>query len=237
MFRFVRGPQDISGHAATPEDVRDRATSSLGDQFFQHRGRLIHKWVDYLDLYDRYFAPWRNTDLVFLEIGVSEGGSLEMWRNYFGPRATICGLDIDRACASRVDPPNLVRIGSQDDPAFLRAVIEEIGQPHIILDDGSHIGRHQRASFEMLWPTLRSGGIYAIEDLHTAYWRDWEGGYRKKGSAIELVKDLVDAQHAWWHDRGGVAPAAEIGGIHQHESIVFIEKIAKARPAHVKVSG
>ncbi len=179
MSRFSRNPQDIAEHFAAPDEARERAKSPLGQQFFTHRGRLIDKWVDYLDLYDRYFSPWRDTDVVFLELGVFEGGSLEMWREYFGPKATICGIDIDPACAVKVDAPNIVRIGSQDDPAFLQTVINEIGRPHIILDDGSHIARHQRASFDSLWPDLRTGGIYAIEDLYTAYWRGgFEGGYR-----------------------------------------------------------
>ncbi len=67
------------------------------------------------------------------------------------------------------DAPNQVRIGSQDDPAFLRSVIDEMGSPDIILDDGSHVSDHQKISFETLWPLLKVGGLYVIEDLHTAY--------------------------------------------------------------------
>jgi hypothetical protein len=237
MFSFFRKPQGISDYAALAEDVRGRAVSELGRQFLEHRGRLIHKWIDYLDIYHRYFASFRGSDVVFLEIGVSEGGSLDMWREYFGARATICGIDIDPLCATRVDEPNIVRIGSQDDPVFLDTVIAEMGRPHIILDDGSHVARHQAASFRHLWPSLRTGGIYVIEDLHTAYWPKWGGGYRRRGSAIEMVKDLIDAQHGWWHDRPPIVPASEVHAIHQHESIVFIEKGDKARPAHVKVGG
>ena len=235
MFSRFRRPQTIVGYEATADDAKGRASSEVGRRFLDHKGRTIHKWVDFLDLYDRYFAPYRGTDFVFLEIGVSLGGSLELWRDYFGERATICGIDIDPACASRFDPPNIVRIGSQDDPSFLADVVNEIGRPHIVLDDGSHVARHQRVSFATLWPKLMTGGIYAIEDMHTAYWKDFGGGYRKNGSAVELVKELIDAQHGWWHDRTPLVPPTEVGGIHQHESIVFIEKIEKARPAHFKV--
>src|SRR5205814_7924687 len=131
-------------------------------------------------------------------------------------------------CAGRVDPPNEVRIGSQDDPAFLRSVAAEMGGLDIVLDDGSHVGSHQVASFRTLFPLLREGGIYAIEDLHTSYWRDWGGGYRRKGTGIEMLKTLIDDLHQWWHEK----PVAErnIGGIHVYDSIAFIEKAPARRP-------
>ena len=65
--------------------------------------------------------------LRFLEIGVSHGGSLEVWRKYFGPDAVIHGLDIDPQCAYVV-PPSVARvhIGSQGDKELLRRVVEEM---------------------------------------------------------------------------------------------------------------
>jgi hypothetical protein len=83
-----------------------------------------------------------------LEIGVFKGGSLELWREYFGPAATIFGVDVNPKCADYVTAPNQVRIGSQDDALFLEKVVLEIGTLDIVLDDDSHIGHHQRRSFE-----------------------------------------------------------------------------------------
>jgi len=170
-----------------------------------------------------------------LEIGVLEGGSLDLWRAYLGPSAVLFGIDIDPQCAAKVTPPSQVRIGSQDDPDFLREVISEMGEPDIILDDGSHVGRHQEASFRTLFPLLKNGGVYVIEDLHTAYWPgEWEGGYRRSGTAIEFVKQLIDDMHAWHHSKGEtLASKAEIGNIHIADSIVFIEKCQVAHPKAV----
>ncbi len=213
---------------------------AMTDVFFAQAGRRVHKWVHYLGIYDRYFRAFCGSKVNILEIGVSKGGSLDMWRDYFGPSATITGIDVDPECAGYVSEPNHVRIGSQDDPAFLRRVVEELGVPDIILDDGSHIGRHQRASFDILFPLLADTGLYMIEDMHSAYWPGiHEGGHRRKGTAIEHVKDMIDDMHAWYHNRATVSPARDqIGAIHVHDSITVIEKcVAKRRPSHVMVPG
>jgi hypothetical protein len=124
----------------------------------------------------------------FLEIGVSKGGSLDMWRSYFGPEAVIYGIDIDEACAQFDGRSAQVRIGSQDDPAFLASVVAEMGGVDVVLDDGSHDSRHIRASLDVLFPLLSEGGVYMMEDLHAAYWVSHSGGYRRPSSIMETVK-------------------------------------------------
>lgn len=216
----------------------ESADGALTDLFFAQQGRRVHKWVHYLGIYERYLKGYRGSDIKMLEIGVNKGGSLDLWRDYFGPSAKIFGIDIDPECANHVTAPNQVRIGSQDDPAFLKRVVEELGAPDIILDDGSHIGRHQRASFDVLFPLLKDNGLYIIEDMHSAYWHGlYEGGFRCKGTAIEHVKEMIDDMHAWYHNHATVSPARDrIGAIHVHDSITIIEKVsAKPRPTRVMV--
>jgi hypothetical protein len=213
------------------------ASDGLPKLFFAHHGRVVHKWIHYLDIYERHFAQYKNTPVKMLEIGVFMGGSLELWRDYFGPEATLFGIDIDPECASRVSPPNQVRIGSQADAKFLRSVVDELGAPDIILDDAAHIGRLQRASFDVLFPLLKEGGLYVIEDLHTAYWRGvYEGGYRRKGSGIEFIKEMIDDMHAWYHNKSTMTPAKEqIGAIHVYDSVVVIEKRKIKPPGYIKL--
>jgi hypothetical protein len=213
------------------------ASDGLPRLFFAHHGRLVNKWVHYLDVYERHFAPYRNTPLKMLEIGVFKGGSLDLWRDYFGADAKIFGIDLDPECANRVTPPNQVRIGSQDNAKFLRSVVDELGAPDIILDDAAHVGRLQRASFDVLFPLLREGGLYVIEDLCTSYWRGvYEGGYRRKGSGIEFIKEMIDDMHAWYHNKATRTPAKEqIGAIHVYDSIVVIEKRKIKPPAYIKL--
>mgnify|MGYP003956679271 CR=1 FL=1 len=143
--------------------------------FTENKGKVIHKWHHYIPLYDKYFSRYRGTKVRMLEIGVSRGGSLSLWRKYFGRDAILFGIDIDPACTTFNGEDAQVRIGSQDDDQFLRAVIEEMGGVDIILDDGSHVMRHIKSSLKCLFPLLQDGGIYFVEDLHTCYWRGWAG--------------------------------------------------------------
>jgi hypothetical protein len=235
-------PQSAS-HArdflATPEETARLAEETPGELaalFFATRGRMIHKWPHYLPIYERYFSRYRGTGVRMLEIGVSGGGSLDLWRKYFGPEAVIFGIDIDPGCAARVSAPNQVRIGSQADRAFLGSVAAEIGPLDIVLDDGSHVARHQRISFETLFPRLNDGGLYVIEDLHTAYWPDFDGGYRRPGTAIALIKRLIDDMHGWYHRAPSATPGKEqVGAVHVHDSTVVIEKRRRVAPRQVRV--
>lgn len=209
----------------------------LAQTFFAHRGRIVHKWVHFLDVYERHFARYRGSPVRMLEIGVFEGGSLELWREYFGPKAVLFGIDIDARCRDFATSPTQVRIGSQDDPDFLRSVVAEMGGIDIVLDDGSHIGRHQEASFRALFPLLEDGGLYAIEDMHTSYWPDgYDGGYKRPGTAVELVKQMIDDMHGWYHAHPVETPAKDkVKALHVYDSITVVEKGVVRQPGHIQV--
>ncbi|MFN3584670.1 class I SAM-dependent methyltransferase [Phenylobacterium sp.] len=216
--------------ALSAEEVEARRSPNPGPleaMFYEGAGRGVTKWTHYLPIYDRVFAPWRGRPVRMLEIGVFQGGSLDLWRRYFGPDAVLFGVDIEPACAGRVTPPNQVRIGSQDDAAFLHSVVDEMGGLDIVLDDGSHIGRHQWASFRALWPRLEAGGMYLIEDLHSSYWPGLEGGIGRPDTGIGLAKALIDDMHGWYHGHEEVVAAREeIGGIEIADSILIAHKVA-----------
>jgi hypothetical protein len=230
---------DLGSFSFKDEEIRQlRIEANRGGvsaAFFEDRGRPVHKWQHYLDIYERHFSQYRNKPFFFLEIGVLDGGSLDMWRRYFGAEATIVGIDVNKECANRVDPPNMVRIGSQADPKFLQDIINEFGAPDVVLDDGSHMASHQRASFDSIFGSVKDGGLYIIEDMHTSYWPEWEGGFKRSGSAIEYVKQMVDDMHAWYHKRPTMTPARdEIGAIHVYDSVTVIEKRRKRRPGMLR---
>lgn len=149
-----------------------------------------------------------------------------MWKQYLGPLATIVGLDIRPECAAFEEEQIHIRIGDQADSAFLRSVVDEFGVPDIVLDDGSHVMSHIRASFEALYPLMRPRSVYFVEDLHTAYWDEYEGGLRRPGSFIEHCKDMIDGLNAE-HTRGAV-PETEFSrntiSMHFYDSIAVFEK-------------
>jgi cephalosporin hydroxylase len=238
MRRPVRGAAAWAVSPAQAEAWAARTASPLARSFLSHRGRIAHKWVHYCEVYEPHFARFVGSEVKLLEIGVSQGGSLELWRDYFGEQATIFGIDIDPACRTRYDPPNQVRIGSQDDPDFLRSVVAEMGGIDLVIDDASHIGRHQRASFKALFPLLNEGGLYVIEDLLTSYWPGhFEGGYRRPGTGIELIKGLIDDMHADFHDHSGGLAGPAIPAIHVYSSTAVIEKRTYGPMGHFRIGG
>ncbi len=148
-------------------------TMNLWADFLTNNQREIHKWKHYFPVYERHFKDWIYKPVTFIEIGCGEGGSLQMWKRYFGPYARIIGIDILEHCKHFEEDQIEVRIGDQQNTAFLESVIDEFGPPDIVLDDGTHVMDHISASFRFLYPRLTKSGIYMVEDLHTAYWDEY----------------------------------------------------------------
>ncbi len=177
---------------------------TLWSDFLTNDQRIIHKWKHYFPVYERHFARFVNTDVLFLEIGCGRGGSLQMWKRYLGPFARIVGIDLRPECKEFAEDQIDIRIGDQSDEGFLQSVCQEFGAPDVILDDGSHMMSHVHASFAVLYPRMARTGVYMVEDLHTAYWSEFEGGLKRKESFIETCKDLIDELNAD-HARGAKA--------------------------------
>ena len=169
-----RGAAFAAQWAATPVGPPTAAapkTRSTLEAFFDTRtqGPGIWKWRHYFDIYHRHFNPLRQRDnLVILEIGIYSGGSLDMWRDYFGPSATIYGVDIESACRTYERPGTHVLIGDQADRTFWRRVMADgtLPAPDIVIDDGGHTPEQQRVTLEELLPYIRPGGVYLCEDVH-----------------------------------------------------------------------
>ncbi|MEX0284818.1 MAG: class I SAM-dependent methyltransferase [Paracoccaceae bacterium] len=231
MKRFRFDPD-----ADVAEDIRAKYgyDGDLLNIYAGNKGAIVHKWHHYIPIYDRYFGPYRGTAVRFLEIGVNKGGSLQMWREYFGPDAVIYGIDIKKSCAELDGQAGQVRIGSQADPEFLSEVVAEMGGVDVVLDDGSHRMPHVRASFESLFPQLNDGGVYMVEDLHTAYWEKFGGGFRSSSNFFRYLRELTDDIHHWYHPKKVRHPGLrdKISGLHVHDSIAVIEKQPVHRPCH-----
>lgn len=165
---------------------------SLYQSFIDKNGRVVNKWLHYFVPYERHFKSWQNRSLNFLEIGVSYGGSLEMWRKYFGPLANIVGIDTDHRCKSVEQMGINVRIGSQTDTVFLQSLIDEFGMFDVILDDGSHRMDDVWKTFQFFYPKMPKNGIYMVEDMHTSYSPEWGGGINNPSSFINRCKSLID---------------------------------------------
>lgn len=239
MVRASQYMRDYAFEGDISEDLRGRLgyDGPLAEIYTGGLEALVHKWHHYLPIYDRYFAPWRERPVRFLEIGVYKGGSLEMWRRYFGAEATIFGIDINPDCAALDGKDGHVRIGSQADPAFLQAVVAEMGGVDIILDDGSHKMHHVRRSLEVLYPMLSERGLYVIEDLQTAYWPKFGGGRYSPFNFFNLLRRVIDDVHHWYHPGRMRVPAiaGQVEAVHVHNAMVIFEKGPNLRPTHSQV--
>jgi hypothetical protein len=199
----------------------------LWDNFLTHQGRPALKWKHYFPVYERHFARFVNSPLRIIEIGCGEGGSLQLWKSYFGPGATIIGIDVNQRCKEYEEDQIFVRIGSQSDEALLANVVHEFGSPDIVLDDGSHLVTDQIATFRYLYPRINPRGVYVVEDVHTSYMDRFGGGLRRDGTFIEMCKGLIDELGA---ETGGpgAAKVTEFTkstlSIHYYDSIVAFER-------------
>jgi len=209
------------------------------ERYFQaNTGNLIHKWKHYFEIYDRHFSRYRNTDAVIVEFGVFHGGSLQMWKNYFGPRAKIIGIDINPQCKVLEEDQVRIIIGDQEDRTFLRSLTKEIPRIDILIDDGGHTMKQQINTFEELFSHVDKNGVYLCEDLHTSYWPQYGGGYKNPQSFIEYSKNFIDAQNAW-HSRNkaqlDVTTFTKTAhSLHYYDSVLVIEKREIVEPSHHK---
>lgn len=195
---------------------------SLFEIYKNPKSALSHKWRHYFDIYELYFAKFVGQPIRFLEIGVQAGGSLKMWREYFGDQATIIGVDISPECKKLEEDGFIIEIGDMGDPEFLQELKEKLGQLDAIVDDGSHKPHHQILTLNELFPILNEGGIFLCEDIYNSY-------LYKAGSFVEYTKGLVDELHGWWKADlvGDFFPTQltkSCGGISFHDGIVVLTK-------------
>ena len=125
----------------------------------------------YFRVYDSLFEKFRGREIVFVEIGVLDGGSLFMWREFFGSSARIIGIDANPAAAKWRDAGFEIFIGDQANPKFWVDFVKEVGQVDILLDDGGHTYLQQVVTCESMIKNIRDEGIIVVEDTHTSYLR------------------------------------------------------------------
>ena len=196
--------------------------------------RMLLKLDHYLDVYHDLLRDWQGRDVTFMEIGIFKGGSIDLWKGFFGPGSTLVFLDIDPACQAFAGPGVHVEIGDQADPVFLKSVAEKYGPFDIIVDDGGHKMDQQATSLRHLWPTVKNRGLYVVEDTHTSYWPGFGGGFRQRGSFIEIAKDLIDRMHSWYTDQDEIFPlhpaARQVESVKFYDSMIVVEKNLKDPP-------
>lgn len=167
---------------------------TLKQIFLEHKGKVSDKWSLYLDEWDRLFSPYHDLQINILEIGIQNGGSLEIWGKYFINAENIVGCDIDPKCECLQynDRRVHVVIGDANTDICEYQILQHAPAFNIIIDDGSHMSGDIIQSFARYFPHLRDGGIYVVEDLHASYWKAFEGGLHNPLSAMSFFKQIAD---------------------------------------------
>jgi len=214
-FHFAR--DRTFGPEAAP--ASGSATSNpIREYFDNHReGPGIWKWEHYFDIYQRHLAKFAGQPAQMAEVGIYSGGSLPMWRSYFGPTMRIHGIDIEEACrvyeAEGID----VSIGDQADRAFWAEFRRKVPQLDILIDDGGHTPEQQRVTFEEMFPHLRPGGVYICEDIHGRH-----------NAFASYFSGYGDAMNATLKEGMAVLPANNFQkwchAIHVYPFLIVIEK-------------
>jgi hypothetical protein len=169
---------------------------SYEDIYWKHDDNVSNKIENYFEVYDNAYRNLIGKEATILEIGVQNGGSLQIAEKYF-INGKIFGIDVNPKVCD-------LSLGKNIHTYCFDATNKDTFEQYFgsmefdtILDDGSHKNIDMITTFKNLFPKLKAGGVYIIEDLHCSYWPQYGGDYLKKDSAIEFLKKFVDLLHSY----------------------------------------
>ena len=226
FFRYFalgyRYGRQIAARDIAPKETPDVVRPLEAFARENREGPGIWKWEHYYDVYDRHLSRFRGKSIGILEIGVLGGGSLYMWRDYFGPDARIYGLDINPACKELEKDGFEIFVGDQGDPEFWKRLLREVPMIDVVIDDGGHRPHQQVVTLKSLLPHLRPGGVYICEDIH--------GPFQPFHSFVDgLTRSLSDISGP--HER---TPASslhqQVASVHHYPILTVIEKTISCPP-------
>lgn len=219
---------------AVSGDSSDAKKKSLKDIWLQHKHpHYLSKWESYADHYEEHLPkPSTEKTIRLLEIGVQSGGSMPDWKEYYGEKSVIVGVDIDERCKRSEDKKQriYIEIGSQLNTTFLQEVCDLYGPFDVIIDDGGHTDDMIINSMQFLYPNNQclsiDGGVYAVEDLHTMVMK-W---YMKSHAAFtkKIISNAYASMHDYWDNQNAYTFdkrfQKNMVAIHLYDSIAFFVK-------------
>lgn len=206
---------------------------SLAIKYGSDKSSLHH---NYCPVYEHYFAPLKDQPIFLVELGIGGyhypdrgGASLKMWYDYF-PHAKIVGVDIYKKTG--LDNDRIKTFTCSQHNEYALPVLLTTNNPDIIIDDASHINPLTIRSFEILFPLLKPGGIYVIEDIESSWcgadgWAQGCADYKNYDhpSTINFFRQLTDeinGQYIPHYEKRGY----DIESIHFHKNLIIVKKRA-----------
>lgn len=243
----------VEGRSSSYRDftrhVKSDSVRGLYAAYAKESGQKVStKWDSYLEVYEDQFRPFKQQAVDLLEIGVQNGGSLEIWSRYFPRARTLTGCDINPRCGGLqyADPRVQIIVGNANEQATFQAIASRSPAFDIIVDDGSHRTNDVISSFLTYFPLLKPGGIFIAEDMHCAYWEAYGGGVlndRSCAAFFRRLMDTVNSDHFREADNGSLfqawLPRAQMNAflaanpilsVAAHDSMYLVRKASPARP-------
>jgi hypothetical protein len=192
----------------------------LRDYFNANKeGNGIWKFEHYFDIYQHHFSKYVGKEVHIVEVGIYSGGSLKMWKSYFGDKCKIYGIDIVEECLSYESEGIKIFIGDQENRSFWKSFKEKVPRVDILIDDGGHLVEQQIATLEEILPHISPGGVYLCEDVagdrnkFTAY----INGIQNHVNGINHVEGTLQTSKS-------SAFQQQVCSIHQYPFVFVIEK-------------
>jgi Methyltransferase domain len=228
-YRFGSEVQSVEVPVSAPDS--DRPPNDLRSYVEgHHEGRGVYKGRHYFDIYVQHLSRFVGREVTVVEVGVYSGGSLEMWKRYFGDHATIHGVDIQEACRVYEGGGVHIHIGDQGDRAFWTRFKEDVPFIDVLIDDGGHHPDEMRVTFEELFPIMRPGGVYICEDIVSNAFLAYLGGFAEHlmtYTNTPLVEPGVAS--GFFSAQAGAASAADslqqaVRSIHLYPFLAVVER-------------
>lgn len=200
--------------------------TTLSSLYVNHQGKVSDKWTHYLEAYNQHFAPYQNKAIRLLEVGIQNGGSLEIWSQYFAQAEALVGCDINPDCLKlKYDDERIAMVVADANSDYAQqAIMTHSSSFDIVIDDGSHRSADIVRTFARYFNYLNDDGLFVVEDLHCSYWAEFDGGCYDPYSSISFFKKLVDMTN-FEHWGADVSRVSFLDGFAKKYDIEFTEDV------------
>ena len=181
---------------------------------------LSIKYDGYFPVYEKLLQNYRGKAITLVEVGVFNGGSLFMWRQYFGEQARVIGIDLNPDAQAWEDHGFEIYIGDQSKDLFWIEFFSKVGNVDVFIDDGGHTNSQQITTVHHAIQNINDGGILIVEDTHTSYLREF--GNPSRYSFLNFAHRIVDSvnSRSFCLKRAHSKYSSHVHSVHFYESIV-----------------
>lgn len=197
-------------------------------EIFKTLDRQSSKFNTYFDVYERHLSKFVDKSPKILEIGILEGGSIELWLKYFGKGTSVVGLDIHKK-DFKYDGDVTFETGDQGNSEFWDKFLSRHTGFDIVIDDGGHTMNQQNTTLTKVYPHLNDGGVFVVEDTHTSYSSTWGGGFdnpKTLQNRSKQLTDIVNKEHIGENliPKGNLDTFQDLYSVSFYNSLVVFEK-------------